>query len=86
MGCWSTLPTCSPDDVVLEVGTGTGSLTSQMAQRVAAVVTVEVDRRLHQLASEELIDFDNVTMLHQDALRNKNNLDEAVLAAVRRAA
>ncbi len=72
-----------PDDVVLEVGTGTGSLTAAMASRVAAVVTVEIDARLHQLASEELIDFENVTMLLQDALRNKNNLEEAVLDAVR---
>src|SRR5688572_21352715 len=56
-----------PHDVVLEVGTGTGSLTSQMAQRVAAVVTVEIDPQLHQVASEELIEFDNVTMLQQDA-------------------
>jgi 16S rRNA (adenine1518-N6/adenine1519-N6)-dimethyltransferase len=72
-----------PNDVVLEVGTGTGSLTSQMAERAAAIVTVELDARLHQLASEELIEFENVTMLLQDALRNKNNLDEAVLAAVR---
>ena len=72
-----------PHDVVLEVGTGTGSLTAAMAPRVAAVVTVEIDPRLHQLASEELIDFDNVTMLLQDALRNKNNFDEAVLDALR---
>jgi 16S rRNA (adenine1518-N6/adenine1519-N6)-dimethyltransferase len=72
-----------PNDVVLEVGTGTGSLTAELAPRVAAVVTVEIDARLHQLASEELIDFENVTMLHQDALRNKNNLDEEVLQAVR---
>lgn len=72
-----------PSDVVLEVGTGTGSLTAQMAPRVAAVVTVEIDARLHQLASEELIDFENVTMLLQDALRNKNNLDDAVLNALR---
>ncbi|MEX2138528.1 MAG: 16S rRNA (adenine(1518)-N(6)/adenine(1519)-N(6))-dimethyltransferase RsmA [Pirellulales bacterium] len=72
-----------PNDVVLEIGTGTGSLTVQMAPRVAAVVTVEIDRRLHQLASEELIDADNVTMLLQDALRNKNNFDEAVLDAAR---
>ena len=32
-----------PTDVVLEVGTGTGSLTALMAPRVAEVVTVEVD-------------------------------------------
>ncbi|MDZ4820672.1 MAG: 16S rRNA (adenine(1518)-N(6)/adenine(1519)-N(6))-dimethyltransferase RsmA [Planctomycetota bacterium] len=72
-----------PDDVVLEVGTGTGSLTAHMAARVAAVVTVEIDPQLHQLASEELIDFENVTLLHQDALRNKNHIDETVLNAVR---
>src|SRR5438270_2637864 len=45
-----------PDDVVLEVGTGTGSLTEMLARQAAAVVTVEIDARLHQLASEELID------------------------------
>jgi 16S rRNA (adenine1518-N6/adenine1519-N6)-dimethyltransferase len=72
-----------PNDVVLEIGTGTGSLTAQIAPQVAAVVTVEIDRRLHQLAGEEMIDHANVTMLLQDALRNKNNLDDAVLEAVR---
>src|ERR687891_344672 len=51
------------DDVVLEVGTGTGSLTAMMAAQVAAVVTVEVDPYLFELASEQLIDLPNVTML-----------------------
>jgi 16S rRNA (adenine1518-N6/adenine1519-N6)-dimethyltransferase len=72
-----------PDDVVLEVGTGLGSLTAIMARRAAAVVTVEIDPRLHQLASEELFDQSNVTLLHQDALRNKNTLHPAVLDAIR---
>jgi 16S rRNA (adenine1518-N6/adenine1519-N6)-dimethyltransferase len=71
------------DDVVLEIGTGTGSLTAMMAPRVAAVVTVEVDSRMHQLAGEELHALDNVTMLLTDALKNKNNLNPEVLAAVR---
>jgi 16S rRNA (adenine1518-N6/adenine1519-N6)-dimethyltransferase len=72
-----------PTDVVLEVGTGTGSLTAQIAPQVAHVITVEVDPQMHQLASEELIDFENVTILHEDALRNKNNLSESILDAVR---
>lgn len=71
-----------PQDVVLEIGTGMGTLTTQMAPRVAEVVTVEIDQHLFQLASEELIDFENVTMLQQDALRNKNNLHPAVLETV----
>ncbi len=69
-------------DVVLEVGTGTGSLTAQLAQRAAAVVSIEISAELHQLAQEELVDYDNVTLLRGDALRNKNRLEPAVLAPV----
>jgi 16S rRNA (adenine1518-N6/adenine1519-N6)-dimethyltransferase len=70
------------DDVVLEVGTGTGALTALIAERAAAVITVELDRHLHQLAREELVEYSNVTMLLQDALRNKNRFDDRVLQAV----
>ncbi len=70
------------DDVVLEVGTGTGSLAALLADRAAAVVTVEVDRQLYQLASEELSGRDNVVMLRQDVLRNKNTIHPAVIEAV----
>ncbi len=70
------------DDVVLEVGTGTGSLTAMMAERAAAVVTVEIDGHLFELASEYLIDLPNVTMLKMDALRNKNNFDDGLMATI----
>jgi len=72
-----------PQDVVLEVGTGLGSLTGRMAQLAAAVITVEIDPHLYQLASEEVGALGNVTMLQQDALKNKNTLHPAVLATVR---
>lgn len=72
-----------PDDVVLEVGTGTASLTSLLAARAAAVVTVEIDPELYQLASETLIDCTNVTMLRQDVLKSKSRFHPDVLAAVR---
>jgi 16S rRNA (adenine1518-N6/adenine1519-N6)-dimethyltransferase len=53
-----------------------------MAERAAAVVTVEIDAHLFELASEQLIDLPNVTMLQFDALRNKNNIDDRVMDAV----
>jgi 16S rRNA (adenine1518-N6/adenine1519-N6)-dimethyltransferase len=74
----------TPGDVVLEIGTGTGALTAMMAPRAAAVVTVEIDAHLFELASEQLIDLPNVTMLRIDALRNKNNLDDRIMDEVGR--
>jgi 16S rRNA (adenine1518-N6/adenine1519-N6)-dimethyltransferase len=53
-----------------------------MAPLVAGVVTVEIDPRLFQLASEELAGLANVTLLHQDALKNKNTIHPAVLDAI----
>ena len=71
-----------PQDVVLEIGTGMGSLTTRVAPFAAAVITVEIDPRLASLAGEELAGLPNVTLLQQDALKNKNHLHPAVLAAV----
>ena len=72
----------SSRDVVLEVGTGTGALTALMAQQAGAVVTVEIDGHLFELASELLLEFENVTMLKHDALKNKNQFDQRVMDAV----
>lgn len=72
------------NDVVLEIGTGTGSLTGMLAEQAAAVVTVEIDQFLHQMAREELERFTNVEFLKQDALKNKNQIHPNVYDAVRR--
>ncbi len=69
-------------DVVLEIGTGTGALTAIMAKRAGAVITVEIDGHLFELASELLLDCDNVTMLKHDALKNKNQFDPRVIEAI----
>ena len=71
-----------PRDVVLEVGTGAGSVTSLVAPLAAAVVTVEIDGSLYQLAGEELHRFANVAMLNTDALAGKHRINPEVLAAV----
>ena len=71
-----------PDDVVLEVGAGTGGMTAIMAPRAAAVVSVEVDTRMFGLAHKVVELLDNVTLLGCDALKNKNQLSPQVLDVV----
>jgi len=73
----------SSKDVVLEIGTGMGSLTTKMALYAGAVVTVEIDPMLAQLAMQEIAALGNVTLLQRDALRNKNNLHDEVLQTVK---
>lgn len=70
-------------DVVLEVGAGTGGLTSRLAERAGYVVSAEIDPGFYQLASRETRDFPNVTLIAGDALANKNEINPALLAAVR---
>ena len=75
----------SPRDVVLEIGTGTGSLTTLVAPQVAAVVTVEVDPHLFRLAAEEIHGLSNVRMLNIDALAGKHRFHPEVMRAVEEA-
>lgn len=72
----------STRDVVLEVGTGMGSLTTLMAAEAGHVVTVEIDQLLAPLAEQEFADVPNVTFLRQDALKRKNQLDPTLIETV----
>ncbi len=72
----------TPRDVVLEVGAGTGSMTAMLAREAGAVVSVEVDHNVHQFASRAVGHLPQVTLLHTDALKNKNRLQPGVLDAV----
>ena len=57
-----------PRDVVLEIGPGLGVLTAYLAERVARVHAVEVDRGLEEGLREALAGRDNVELLFGDAL------------------
>jgi 16S rRNA (adenine1518-N6/adenine1519-N6)-dimethyltransferase len=71
------------NDVILEVGSGTGALTSLMAARGAAVVAVDIDPAMAKLTAEAVVGLPNVRVLNRDALANKNRLDPEVLDNVR---
>jgi 16S rRNA (adenine1518-N6/adenine1519-N6)-dimethyltransferase len=68
-------------DAVLEVGTGTGSLTARLADVAGAVVTVEIDKTLQPVAKEVVGERPNVRFLFGDALAKKNELNPDMLAA-----
>lgn len=67
------------DDAVLEVGTGTGSLTSQLAQGAGGVCTVEIDTALAPIAREVIGERDNVRFFFGDCLATKNELNPEML-------
>ncbi len=72
----------SKDDVVLEIGSGTGGMTTFMAVEAGHVVSVEYDRNMYGLASDQTSAFDNVTLINTDALKTKSQLSPAVIEAV----
>ena len=72
-----------PEDVVLEVGPGAGALTTLLAARAAAVVSVEIDPALAALTAEAVAGLPNARVLNTDALAGKSAIDPAVLDNVR---
>jgi 16S rRNA (adenine1518-N6/adenine1519-N6)-dimethyltransferase len=58
-----------PEDEVLEVGAGLGSLTRHLASAARRVVAVELDEALLRLLRQVLADFTNVEIVHGDILR-----------------
>jgi len=67
-------------DLVLEVGSGTGSLTNLLAEQAGAVLSVEIDPAFFALAQDNVRERAHVQLIHGDILRNKNHLNPNVLA------
>jgi 16S rRNA (adenine1518-N6/adenine1519-N6)-dimethyltransferase len=58
----------TPNDVVLEIGAGLGTLTERLAQEAGRVVAVELDERMIDVLREALSGYDNVTLIQGDIL------------------
>jgi 16S rRNA (adenine1518-N6/adenine1519-N6)-dimethyltransferase len=70
------------DDVVLEVGCGTGSLTPALAARAGRTVAVELDRNLFQIVKKQLTEVANLDLINSDALENKHTISQPVMEAL----
>ncbi|MDQ3958130.1 MAG: 16S rRNA (adenine(1518)-N(6)/adenine(1519)-N(6))-dimethyltransferase RsmA, partial [Actinomycetota bacterium] len=58
-----------PEDHVLEIGAGAGSLTLGLAEAARRVTAIEFDRRLHPVLAQSLAGVANVDVVHEDATR-----------------
>lgn len=54
---------------VLEIGTGIGVLTAELAKRADKVAAVEIDTRLMPILDETLADFSNVRIFNEDVMK-----------------
>lgn len=61
------------DDVVVEIGTGAGTLTRALAKVAKKVFSFEVDRNLEPVLALSLQGVDNVEVVFRDVLKMKDN-------------
>jgi 16S rRNA (adenine1518-N6/adenine1519-N6)-dimethyltransferase len=73
----------TPDDLVLEVGPGTGGLTDLLARRAGRVVCVEIDRNLVAILNERFQNAANVTLVEGDVLVSKHTIDPRIAEWIR---
>ncbi len=59
----------APGVGVIEIGTGIGVLTKELAARAQKVVCIEIDSRLLPILEETLDEFDNITIVNQAVLK-----------------
>lgn len=54
---------------IIEIGTGIGVLTAELAKRADKVCAVEIDSRLLPILDETLADFDNIKIFNEDVMK-----------------
>jgi len=57
------------EDFVIEIGPGFGTLTRALLRRAKRVCAIELDDKLLPILEDELKEFDNFELIHNDALK-----------------
>lgn len=58
-----------PEDFVVEVGPGIGTMTQYLAYKAGRVAAIEIDKALIPILEDTLSGYDNVTILNEDVLK-----------------
>jgi 16S rRNA (adenine1518-N6/adenine1519-N6)-dimethyltransferase len=58
-----------PDDCVLEIGPGIGTLTQYLCESARQVIAVEIDKTLIPILNETLSSYDNKLIINEDILK-----------------
>jgi len=58
-----------PDDIILEIGPGIGTLTRELAKKVKKVIAVEKDKKMVEILKETLEGFKNIEIIEGDVLK-----------------
>lgn len=54
---------------IIEIGTGFGTLSAELAQRADKIVAIEIDSRLIPVLDETMAEFDNFKVINQDVMK-----------------
>jgi 16S rRNA (adenine1518-N6/adenine1519-N6)-dimethyltransferase len=57
------------EDFIIEIGPGFGTLTRALLKRAKRVCAIELDEKLFPILEEELKEYDNFELIHNDALK-----------------
>jgi len=58
------------EDLVIEIGPGTGSMTKELCKRAMRVAAIEIDRHLIPVLEHNLSCMDNITVINRDVLKS----------------
>ncbi len=57
------------NDIVIEVGAGIGTMTSELAKVAKLVIAIEIDKYLIPVLKENLLNYQNIEIVNQDIMK-----------------
>ncbi|MEM3403557.1 MAG: rRNA adenine N-6-methyltransferase family protein [Nitrososphaeria archaeon] len=68
----------APSDIVLEIGTGYGCLTSLLCEKAKKVLSFEIDKKLYLYSKEKLSSYKNLLLFNADGLSCTEGFNKVV--------